>query len=153
MKIDEFLNMPKSAIRRANEKDVLNIKNELLMLLNDKSEKYDKEHYPYPTYVFVAIGDEGEHGIEVNPDKEEDKGRDEQLMERHLAAQSVYLVPVTVFYSLRYHRTGDGSQRTVGHLNDVGDIRGYRINACECQTYLGPKEQRIDQRDVSCQDG
>lgn len=43
MKIDEFLNMPKSAIRRANEKDVLNIKNELLMLLNDKSEQYDKE--------------------------------------------------------------------------------------------------------------
>ena len=35
--------MPKSAIRRANEKDVLNIKNELLMLLNDKSEQYDKE--------------------------------------------------------------------------------------------------------------
>ena len=31
MKIDEFLNLPKSVIRRADEKDVLNIKNELLI--------------------------------------------------------------------------------------------------------------------------
>lgn len=36
--IDELLNMPKSVIRRASEKDVLHIKNELLMLLNDKNE-------------------------------------------------------------------------------------------------------------------
>jgi arginine repressor len=40
LKIDEFLNLPKSVIRRANEKDVLHIKNELLMLLNDKNLQY-----------------------------------------------------------------------------------------------------------------
>ena len=36
MKIDEFLKMPKRVIRRADDKDMLNIKNELLLLLNDK---------------------------------------------------------------------------------------------------------------------
>ncbi|MGN7478223.1 cytosine deaminase [Solibacillus silvestris] len=44
MKIDEFLKMPKSVIRRANERDVLNIKNELLILLNERKELYDKDH-------------------------------------------------------------------------------------------------------------
>lgn len=43
MIIDEFLKMPKSVIRRANEKDVINIKNELLILLNEKVEVSDKE--------------------------------------------------------------------------------------------------------------
>lgn len=38
MKIDEFLNLPKSVIRRADEHDVLNIKNELLLLLNHRNE-------------------------------------------------------------------------------------------------------------------
>ena len=40
LKIDEFLNLPKSVIRRASEKDVLHIKNELLMLLNGKNTQY-----------------------------------------------------------------------------------------------------------------
>ena len=44
MKIDEFLKMPKSVIRRANERDVLSIKNELLILLNEKKELADKMH-------------------------------------------------------------------------------------------------------------
>lgn len=44
MKIDEFLKMPKSVIRRANERDVLSIKNELLILLNEKTEVADKMH-------------------------------------------------------------------------------------------------------------
>ena len=44
MKIDEFLKMPKSVIRRANERDVLSIKNELLILLNEKNELADKVH-------------------------------------------------------------------------------------------------------------
>lgn len=44
MKIDEFLKMPKSVIRRANERDVLSIKNELLILLNEKTELADKMH-------------------------------------------------------------------------------------------------------------
>ncbi|WP_341320228.1 cytosine deaminase [Solibacillus sp. FSL H8-0523] len=43
MKIDEFLNLPKSVIRRADEKDVLNIKNELLMLLNNRSSEMEQE--------------------------------------------------------------------------------------------------------------
>lgn len=43
MKIDEFLNLPKSVIRRADEKDVLNIKNELLMLLNNRSSDMEQE--------------------------------------------------------------------------------------------------------------
>ena len=43
MKIDEFLNLPKSVIRRADEKDVLNIKNELLMLLNTRSSEMEQE--------------------------------------------------------------------------------------------------------------
>ena len=42
MKIDEFLNLPKSVIRRADEKDVLNIKNELLLLLNNRNGEHDK---------------------------------------------------------------------------------------------------------------
>ena len=44
LRIDELLNMPKSVIRRANEKDVLNIKNELLMLLNGKNAAYKPEN-------------------------------------------------------------------------------------------------------------
>ncbi|MBD8032894.1 cytosine deaminase [Solibacillus merdavium] len=44
MKIDEFLKMSKSVIRRANERDVLSIKNELLILLNEKTELVDKMH-------------------------------------------------------------------------------------------------------------
>ncbi|AWE07575.1 cytosine deaminase [Lysinibacillus sp. 2017] len=44
LRIDELLNMPKSVIRKANEKDVLNIKNELLMLLNEKNEAYKQEN-------------------------------------------------------------------------------------------------------------
>lgn len=44
LKIDELLNIQKSVIRRANEKDVLTIKNELLMLLNEKNGSYKREH-------------------------------------------------------------------------------------------------------------
>lgn len=43
MKIVEFLNLPKSVIRRADEKDVLTIKNELLMLLNNRSGSVEYE--------------------------------------------------------------------------------------------------------------
>lgn len=43
MKIDEFLNLPKSVIRRADEKDVLNIKNELLLLLNNRNSDMELE--------------------------------------------------------------------------------------------------------------
>lgn len=34
--IDELLNMSKNRVRKATERDVLNIKNEMLLLLNDK---------------------------------------------------------------------------------------------------------------------
>ena len=43
LKIDELLNMPKSVIRRASEKDILHIKNELLMLLNEKNQQVTKQ--------------------------------------------------------------------------------------------------------------
>ncbi|MEG0472784.1 MAG: cytosine deaminase, partial [Solibacillus sp.] len=34
--IEELLNMSKNRVRKATERDVLNIKNEMLLLLNDK---------------------------------------------------------------------------------------------------------------------
>lgn len=44
LQIDELLNIPKNIIRRANEKDILMIKNELLMALNAKNEAFKRDH-------------------------------------------------------------------------------------------------------------
>lgn len=113
----------------------------------------EEEDHPYAAHVFGAVRNDGEKRPQVDPYQEENQGANQKLMERHHLAQAVDFVPVVVAHGLRHQRPRYGTERTVGHLDDVGDIKRYGIDTCEGQPGMGAEKERVDERYVARQDG
>ena len=99
----------------------------------------------------VAIRDDGEEWREVNPNEKQQHTRHQQLVERHLLPQSVHLADVAVGHCLGDNRTGHGSQRAVGNLNNIGNIAGNGVDTSQLQSLTG-KEEGVEELDVARQD-